>query len=120
MHRRFAGARRIQVAGPAGGFEAVMAESFRLRLVGLMGLRDDQIEPLLFPRCRSIHTFGMKAAIDLVWLRESGDGPAVIGVVERLPPRRHARAPRGEGSRGAVSALELPAGNAQRLGFERG
>ncbi len=118
MHPRFAQARRAEIASPAGRLEAVVAEGFRLRLRGLAGLEPDDFEPLLFPRCRSIHTFGMRAPIDLVWLRESGPAPEAIGVVEGLPPRRRARAPHSGGSRRAVSALELVAGDARRLGLE--
>jgi uncharacterized membrane protein (UPF0127 family) len=111
MHRRFRRARRATVDCPAGALEVAVAERYRNRLVGLARLEDGEIEPLLLPRCRSIHTFGMKAPIDVVWL----DGERVLGVVADLRPRRHARAPRGASR--DVSALELAAGQAERLGF---
>jgi hypothetical protein len=41
--------------------------------------------PLLIEGCRSVHTFGMRYALDLVWL--DGDG-AVIRVDRGVPPRR--------------------------------
>ena len=97
-----------------------MADGYWLRLLGLMGLRADEFEPLLIPRCRSVHTFGMKAPIDLVWLGETSDGPKAIGVVEGLSPRRCARAPNGGPPRRRVSALELATGDAQRLGLRPG
>ena len=117
MHPRFARARRTEIACPSGRLEVAVAEGFRLRLLGLTGLGQGEIEPLLFPRCRSIHTFGMKAVIDLVWFQESSAGLAVIGVVEGLPPRRRARAPRSDSLRREVSVVELPGGDAERLGF---
>ena len=52
----------------------------------------------------------MKTPIDLVWLAIEGNDGRAIGGVERLKPRRFARAPRDAGSRGAIAALELPAG----------
>lgn len=113
MHRRFARARRAAVECPRGAVDAAVAEDFRLRLMGLMWLAAQDLEPLLFPRCRSIHTFGMKTPIDVVWL----DGERVLGVVVGLQPRRHARAPACEGRRRDVAALELPPGYAERLGF---
>ena len=42
-------------------------------------------DPLLIEGCRSVHTFGMRYALDLVWL--DGDG-AVIRVDRDVPPRR--------------------------------
>ena len=114
MHRRFERARRTAINCPAGPIEVAVAESFRLRLVGLAGLDAGEIEPLLFPRCRSVHTFGMKAPIDVVWL----EGERVIGVLANVPPRRHARAPACiQGRRRDIAALELAPGYAARLGL---
>ncbi|HEU4701111.1 MAG TPA: DUF192 domain-containing protein [Conexibacter sp.] len=43
------------------------------RLLGLAGLRALPPETgLLLPRTRSIHTFGMRFALDLVWLDREG------------------------------------------------
>ena len=117
MHQRFARAPRAEIVCPDGVLEAAVAESFSLRLRGLTGLEPDEVEPLLFPRCRSVHTVGMRTAIDLVWLDQTHEPPKVLKVVEGLPPRRQARAPRDGHSRGAISALELRAGQAGRLGL---
>ena len=117
MHRRFAGARRIGIGCPAGSVEVAVAEGFRLRLVGLMGLTAAEVEPLLIPECRSVHTFGMRTPIDLVWLEGGEDPVRPLGVVESLPPRRHAQAPGSRGRRRRVAALELAPGYAKRLGF---
>lgn len=71
----------------------------RARLLGLAGLRCDQAGAgLLIPRCRSIHTFGMRFAIDVFFLDPAG------GVVERrlrVPPGRLLRC------RAAAAVLEL-------------
>ena len=56
---------------------------------------------LLIPRCHSVHTFGMRFALDLFFL--DGDG-AVISTRRAVPPGRLA------GFRGATAVLELPVG----------
>jgi uncharacterized protein len=72
------------------------------RLLGLAGLR--ALPPhagLLLPRTRSVHTFGMRFALDLIWLDADG---TVVRVDRAVPPRR-ARA-----CRQARAVVELPAG----------
>lgn len=65
-------------------------------------------EALLIPRCASVHTFGMRYAIDIVFLDPLG---RVLAVVERLTPWRvAARA-------GAAAVLEMPAGMARAFGI---
>ena len=54
------------------------------RLFG-MALRRKPCEPLLIPRCRSVHTFGMRFALDLVWLAADG---RVVRVDRAVPPFR--------------------------------
>lgn len=52
-----------------GGLVLCVALSRRSRLLGLAGLL--ALEPergLLLPACRSVHTVGMRFALDLVWL----------------------------------------------------
>jgi uncharacterized protein len=71
------------------------------RLLGLAGLR--ALPPragLLLPRTRAIHTFGMRVALDLIWLDAQG---AVVRVDRAVPPRR-ARA-----CRQARAVVEVPA-----------
>ena len=63
---------------------------------GLIGRRD---VALLLPRCRSVHTFGMRFALDLVWL----DG---AGRVVRID--RGVRPWRVRSCRAARCVLELP------------
>jgi uncharacterized membrane protein (UPF0127 family) len=73
------------------------------RLIGLAFA--DPRGPLWIPRCRSVHTFGMRYPLDLVWL--DGDG-RVVRVDRAVPPRR-VRA-----CRRARSVVEAPA--ADRVG----
>jgi uncharacterized membrane protein (UPF0127 family) len=61
------------------------ARGLRARLLGLALLRD--LPPghgLLIPRCRSVHTFGMRFPLDLIWI---GDDGAVLRV-DRVRPGR--------------------------------
>ena len=73
-----------------------VARSFRARLLGLAFLR--RLPPdcgLLIPRCSSVHTFGMRFALDVVFL--DGDGEVLRG-----PARTWRRgAWRGSGARAA-------------------
>ena len=71
------------------------------RLRGLAGLRE--LPPhaaLLLPSTRSIHTFGMRFAIDLVWLDETG---RVVRVDRSVAPGRV------RGCRAARAVVELAA-----------
>jgi len=83
------------------GREVPVAHGRRARLLGLAHL-DLEVAAcgLLIPHCASVHTFGMRFELDLVFL-DGGD--RVLGVRQRVPPRRVAW------RRGAVAVLELPA-----------
>jgi uncharacterized protein len=85
------------------------------RLVGLAGRRDPGAGTtardgppvgLLLPRCRSVHTFGMRFALDLVWL---GAGGAVVRIDRGVRPWRV------RSCRRARSVLELRSGPAEEL-----
>jgi uncharacterized membrane protein (UPF0127 family) len=84
--------------------EIVTARGLR-RLTGLAGRRDCEIG-LLLPRCRSVHTFGMRFALDLVWLDRHG---AIVRIDRRVPPRRV------RSCAGARSVLEVRSGPAEQL-----
>jgi uncharacterized membrane protein (UPF0127 family) len=86
--------------GRALGRDFPVASGFRARLLGLAGLRREQVAAgLLIPRCASVHTFGMRFDLDLVFLDRSGRPLAVaLGV----RPRRIAW------RRGAATVLEIP------------
>ena len=96
MHRRF----RHLPSATVLGREVPVATTRRARLLGLAGLDLDQAGPgLLIPRCDSVHTFGMRFALDLVFLDPHGRPcSARLGV----PPRRVAS------DRRASAILELP------------
>jgi uncharacterized membrane protein (UPF0127 family) len=88
------------------GLHVYEARSFATRLIGLAGL--DALPPgvgLHLPRTRSVHTFGMRFALDLVWLDRHG---AVVRVDRDVPPRRH------RSCRSARSVVELGAGGYTR------
>lgn len=62
------------------------------RMVGLLGTPDLRVdEALHIDRCRSVHTFGMRIAIDVVFLDRDG---VVVRVVRGLRPGRVAAARR--------------------------
>src|ERR1700733_4586165 len=83
-----------------GGTEVPVATAFRSRLLGLSGLSREQAGAgLLIPRCASVHTFGMRFELDLVFL-DSCERP--LATLRGVPPRRLAW--RGGGDAG----LEIP------------
>ena len=55
---------------------------------------------LLIPRCSSVHTFGMRFALDLVFLDRAG---RPLSIHRAVPPRRLVW------HRGAAAVLEIPA-----------
>jgi uncharacterized membrane protein (UPF0127 family) len=67
-------------------------------------------QALCIPRCRSVHTFGMHAAIDVVFI----DREQRVSRTTTVKPRRVATC------RTANSVIELRAGEAQRLGIRPG
>ena len=82
----------IEAGGPVG------------RLIGLAGRRDLPAGVALrLPRCRSVHTLGMRFALDLVWLDGAGD---VVRIDRAVQPCRVRTC------RAARSVLETRAGGA--------
>jgi uncharacterized protein len=78
-----------------------VARDFRTRLRGLAWRDRERAGPgLLFPRCWSVHTFGMRFELDVYFLDSAG---RVISVRRRVPPRRLVW------QRGAAAVLEIPA-----------
>ena len=77
-----------------------VARTFGERLVGLAFRREPPASGLLLPRTRSVHTFGMRFALDLHWLDREG---AVVRVDRAVPPRRLRTCLR------ARAVLEVPA-----------
>jgi uncharacterized protein len=94
---------RLDSVGLSDGLRVHVARSFWARLVGLALLPEMPLDrALLLPRCREIHTVGMRFAIDVVFLDREG-GP--IEVVRSLPPGRVA------GNVRAAAVLEARAGS---------
>ena len=89
------------------GREVPVASSLRSRLLGLAGLDCGAAGPgLLIPRCSSVHTFGMRFRLDLVFLDGAGRPRSVrLGV----PPRRIVL------DRRAHAVLELPWPEGERV-----
>jgi len=68
-----------------------VATTFPSRLLGLALLRRERAgEGLLIPRCGSIHTFGMRFRLDLLFLDEER---RVLELRRAVPPWRIARCP---------------------------
>jgi len=63
-------------------------------------------DPLEIPRCRSVHTFGMRYALDLIWI----DADRRVVRIDRDVPRRRMRS-----CRKARSVVEVAAGGADEL-----
>jgi uncharacterized membrane protein (UPF0127 family) len=83
------------------GEEVIVADSPLARLLGLAWLDEVPIGcALLFPRCRCIHTFGMRFPIDVDFLDSDG---RVLRRIDELGPRRVAWCRR------AAAVLERPA-----------
>ena len=81
------------------------ADTWRVRLRGLAFAAAPQ-EPLFFPRCRSVHTIGMRFALDLVWLDADGETVRIDRAVAPLRMRS---------CRAATGVLECEAGQADAL-----
>ena len=90
-----------------GGIVVAEARSPAARLLGLAGLAD--LPPhvaLRIAPCRSVHTAGMRFALDLVWLDGAG---AVVRVDRGVPPWRV------RSCRCARAVLEMRAGGADAV-----
>lgn len=89
---------RLEEQRYADGLRVFVARSPRARLLGLALLPD--LPPgcaLLLPGCSSVHTFGMRFPIDIVFLDAGG---SELQLVAAVPPNRVARHP------GAAAVLE--------------
>ena len=76
-----------------------VARGFWERLLGLAWSRSPRAGALLLPRCRSVHTFGMRFALDLFWLDARGE---IVRVDRGVRPWRIVRCA------GARSVIEVP------------
>ena len=88
--------------------ELVVARGTFARLRGLIGRDWPEGVAFEIPRCRSVHTFGMRFALDLVWL----DGERRVVRVDRAVPPRRVRS-----CRAARSVVEIRAPGTKGGGF---
>lgn len=97
---------RLPARALPGGLTLHEARTPHARLLGLMGLGD--LPPrrgLWLPRTRSVHTCGMRIALDLLWLDDTGR------LVRRDDDVRPGRL---RGCRRAASVVEVAAGAGER------
>jgi uncharacterized membrane protein (UPF0127 family) len=73
LPRRLRRLSRVPLDGPLANRDVRLAAGPLARLLGLAGLHAlPQGCGLLLPRTRSVHTFGMRFALDLVWVDAAG------------------------------------------------
>ena len=90
---------RDRKTATVSGVEVPVADGTRARLLGLALLSREEAGPgLLIPRCRAVHSFGMRFELRLLFLGPGGE----IVREARLRRRRFAACRR------AVAVLELP------------
>ena len=109
--------REVQVirpdTGESLGTRVAVADSFRHRLRGLLAQPQLQAgQGLLLLNCNSVHTVGMRYAIDVAFLDAEG---RVIRSIAGLQPWKL-----GLGGAGATHTLELPAGRLSETGTVAG
>ena len=101
-----ANGRRLEV-------ELKVADSFKAKAMGLAGpsvMPCDQTG-LWLTRTRSVHTFGMRFHLGLIWLSRDGH---IIRIDPSVAPRRLATCIR------AASVIELPSSSLSGLGLSNG
>lgn len=97
---------RLERVSLPGCPRVYVARSRRARLLGLAWLDEPPGDcGLLIPRCSSVHSFGMRFALDVWFLDRHG---RVLRRVDALPPGR------AIWCRGAEAVLERPASAASR------
>ena len=103
--------RGCDLIADARGLRIHRARGFFGRLLGLAGLASLPAgNGLVLDRTRSVHTFGMRFSLDLVWLRDG----RVVRIDRCVPPCRL------RSCRAADAVLELGAGGAASAGLALG
>ncbi len=93
------------------------ADAFVSRLVGLLGKSGiDPTEGVWFPRCKSVHMWGMRFPIDIVFCRRIGSVLEIVHIENEARPWQILPF----SADGATDVIEIAAGQATRLGLERG
>lgn len=104
LERRFEGLGRRELPG---GLTILVASTRRARRRGLARLdRLPSDHALLLERCRSVHTLGMRFAMDLLWIDAAG---ALVRLDLAVAPRRL------RGCRHARAVIECNAGDGERF-----
>lgn len=104
---------RVARTGAVLALDAVKAKTASARMTGLLrhaSLPDG--EGMIFEGCRSIHTFGMRFPIDVVFVDRAW---TVVRIMAALPP---GRLPMPVWR--AWGVVELPAGRAAKSGLQNG
>ncbi len=93
-------------------FKVLLALTFWQRLKGLLGTGSlAAAQGLLLPGCSSIHMFGMRYPLDIVYLNRDG---TILKVVADLQPWQIS------GCWQAAAVLEVGSGTAARQGWQAG
>ena len=104
--------RFVGADGGCGRIRVIPARGFVARLRGLIGRpAPEPGEGLWIEPCAAVHTFGVREALDLVFVSAC---MVVQRVETAVPPRRVRIGP------GARAVLELRAGEARRIGLRAG
>lgn len=99
--------------------KTIVAERFFVRMKGLMGVRHlEQGTGMLFPRCKSVHMWGMSTSLDIVFLRWNAEASQyeVTSTHENIKPWK--LFPLTDWR--ATETLELPPGSVARALLQRG
>ncbi|MCD8200023.1 MAG: DUF192 domain-containing protein [Coriobacteriaceae bacterium] len=88
-----------------------VADTFFLRLRGLLGRDPESFGPLWITKCKQIHTHGMSASIDVVYVDAHG---SILQMDADVVPGRSCKRVRQ-----ATDVVEFPAGSIVRLGLGR-
>lgn len=68
-----------------GHMKIVVAKSFKQRLVGMLFVKPNDHMAMVFPNCRSLHTFGMRRTLDIAFVDAQGH---VLALHKTVPPNR--------------------------------
>lgn len=92
--------------------DIIAADSFLLRLRGLIGRNAEEVGGLLLQPCDQIHTCFMNTPIDVIYLDKNH---IVMRLDEAVNPGHFCKR-----EAGACCVLELPAGKAATYGITKG
>ena len=89
-----------------------VAQGFLARAIGWLGKSTvGELDAIWIQPCRSVHTFGMRFSIDIVFVSAAGRILSIDAIVGPWKMRRNAD---------ANAVLELPAGRTAALGLKVG